>query len=461
MDIEQKIQAIENAESITLKETQYFADVINDYFSNGRPQEFSKYEHILSSRVEEFCSFLDFNSLVGLLHNYFLFCRTNNPGKNTDHNQKEISKSILEPFLKRIKQLNTSMNCSSLDFAPNKRNVMIITRHATTQGSYAPGKQVYSVTKALSAVGYKIKIVSLGTIDTQFFNLMKNNPNIHVGKKDELTPLNLLYDLRAEILQFEPCAILSDIELGTFTAIETFGISCSTFLLSAGFYRTPWYSKKLLTEELMLDEFKNTDEFVAIPQTLTNEILAPDFDSAKLSQVKDQLNLSNKFVIASFARYEMFSEEFLESCENILIQIPNSVLILAGPNDRKNAEQMLQKYIQCGRAKLLGPSDLNILGRCCHVFLDTFPTVTGYAALESFAKGIPVFTRECKNLNAYRKNRIDELIFDTEEALVNALEIAADDKIHYDRLSVISKNFISKISNLEQLSKSLVPHFSN
>ena len=93
-------------------------------------------------------------------------------------------------------------------------------------------------------------------------------------------------------------------------------------------------------------------------------------------------------------------------------------------------------------------SDLNILGRCCHVFLDTFPTVTGYAALESFAKGIPVFTRECKNLNAYRKNRIDELIFDTEEALVNALEIAADDKIYYDRLSVISKNFISKFQTL-------------
>ena len=33
IDIEQKIQAIENAEYITLKETQYFADVINDYFS--------------------------------------------------------------------------------------------------------------------------------------------------------------------------------------------------------------------------------------------------------------------------------------------------------------------------------------------------------------------------------------------------------------------------------------------
>ena len=42
---------------------------------------------------------------------------------------------------------------------------------------------------------------------------------IHVGKKDELIPLNLLYDLRAEILQFEPCDI-EDIELGTFTAIE-------------------------------------------------------------------------------------------------------------------------------------------------------------------------------------------------------------------------------------------------
>ena len=37
----------------------------------------------------------------------------------------------------------------------------------------------------------------------------------------------------------------------------------------------------------MLDEFKNTDEFVAIPQTPTNEMMSY-FDSEKLSQVKDQ-----------------------------------------------------------------------------------------------------------------------------------------------------------------------------
>ena len=39
---------------------------------------------------------------------------------------------------------------------------------------------------------------------------------------------------------------------------------------------------KNFNEELMLDEFKNTDEFACYTQTLTNEIA--DFDSAKLSR---------------------------------------------------------------------------------------------------------------------------------------------------------------------------------
>ena len=90
----------------------------------------------------------------------------------------------------------------------------------------------------------------------------------------------------------------------------------------------------------------------------------------------------------------MFSEEFLESCENILIQIPNSVLILAGPNDRKNVEQCCKIY-SMWEAKLLGPSDLNILGRCCHNFLDTFPTVTGYVVRE-FCERNSVFTKNAK-----------------------------------------------------------------
>ena len=117
---------------------------------------------------------------------------------------------------------------------------------------------------------------------------------------------------------------------------------------------------------------------------------------------------------------------------------------------------VMQKFIENGRVRLLGVSDINILGNCCDVFLDTFPTVTGYAALESFAKGVPVFTRECINLKSYRKNRIEELIFASDDELINSLYITSENRMHYDRLSVLSKNFITKLLDLKQISKSIL-----
>ena len=52
------------------------------------------------------------------------------------------------------------------------------------------------------------------------------------------------------------------------------------------------------------------------------------------------------------------------------------------------------------------------------VFLDTFPQTAGLAAIESMAKGKPVFSLECESLKFLGLNRIQRLIFGSQNTLI-------------------------------------------
>ena len=152
----------------------------------------------------------------------------------------------------------------------------------------------------------------------------------------------------------------------------------------------------------------------------------------------------------------MFSEEFLRLIDTILQNINNAKVILAGTNDQSLAKRLLKKHIAAGRVQILGPSKTAILGYVCDVFLDTFPTVTGYAALESMAKAKPVLTLNCENLQNYRENRLEELIFNSKDDLAAELALLAVDANRYQKLSMASKNFMLKIENLDELTNALL-----
>ena len=137
--------------------------------------------------------------------------------------------------------------------------------------------------------------------------------------------------------------------------------------------------------------------------------------------------------------------------------IPNSVLILAGSNEQKFAKEILRDFISKGRVKLLGVSNISILGYCCDVFLDTFPQCTGFAALESMAKGKPVFSIDCDFLQFYDVSRVKRLIFKSQEQLLASLSKAAIDKGFYDEISIESTEFVEdNFYDLSKLSDALV-----
>ena len=97
--------------------------------------------------------------------------------------------------------------------------------------------------------------------------------------------------------------------------------------------------------------------------------------------------------------------QFCRLAKRAIESIPNSVLILAGSNDQKKVANFFSEEIKKGKVILLGVVKTPILGWVIDVFLEPFPVIAGFAALESLAKGKPVFTLQCVELGNYVSSR--------------------------------------------------------
>ena len=67
-----------------------------------------------------------------------------------------------------------------------------------------------------------------------------------------------------------------------------------------------------------------------------------------------------------------------------------------------------------------------------------------------------MLTLNCENLQNYRENRLEELIFNSKDDLAAELALLAVDANRYQKLSMASKNFMLKIENLDELTNALL-----
>ena len=434
--------------NFTSKEIEIYNMLVYLYFKSGRPRYFVDFERKMSTRFIEVIDKIPFSILTSITNRYHQFAKTVRPQNLDDSRQQQICTDVLIPFHNRLRKIRKNNPFNRLSYKKNPQNILIITRHALTNSMYAPGKIIFSVASSLVEVGMNVQVISLGKIDDAFSELMSNCSNFNVFNDlgEISSETDQFHELRDRISKFKPVAIFTETEVSILVAVELYKLPSPIFLISAGFYRIPWYSGVLVTQELskQIRNLKLDKPFFDIPQIHQPENLAPYCDPTNLAKIKSKLNITDKFVIASFARYELFSEEFLLLATTILDKIPNSTLLLAGSNSRTPAEKYLKDYIKKERVHLLGISDISAFGYCCDVFLDTFPMCTGYAALESMAKGKPVFSLDCEPLKHYDVSRIKHLIFKTPEQLVNSLYEVSKNKNYYDTISIESKQFIEK-----------------
>ena len=461
LKLKQQVEILNSTEDLDFREVEIFLSLIAHYFSKGRPKYFAEFEKIMTPRFAEIIERIEFEQLTTITNHYHQLAKTAKRVGYDDTRQKYISAQIPGPFVRRLEKIQKNDPISQLSYEINPNNVMILTRHALTKGTYAPGKQIFAIANSLVKKGKNVEVISLGSIDKSFIKLMNENSNFQVyeQKYGGADNTSQFLEMRDKINEFKPAVIFTEVEVSILVAIEMYQLPSPIFLVSAGFYRVPWYSGILVTPELrkQIGNEKTDRPIFNIPQTHLPESLAPYCDPVILTKTKAELNITSRFVIASFARYELFSDDFLILAQTILRSIPNTALILAGSNDQTSAKEFLKDFIADGRVKLLGVSDISVAGYCCDVFLDTFPIPTGFAALESMAKGKPVFSMDCDLLKFYGASRVKHLIFKSQKQLLISLFNAVSDSVYYDEISTESLNFIeNNFYDLSKLSDALV-----
>ena len=94
---------------VDLEETavNVFAEVLDLYFSNGRPTFFSRFKDDLLAVFPGILESASIEDSFAITHSFFLFVRTNNTILNDRENQDEINRLIFIPFQKSARCYHT------------------------------------------------------------------------------------------------------------------------------------------------------------------------------------------------------------------------------------------------------------------------------------------------------------------------------------------------------------------
>jgi len=413
---------------------------VNFYFANGRPRCFQEVEKKIRVRFREILEHLTIEEGVAYTDNFFLL--SYNFANDTKMCQTDIHDDICISYATWLKKKSLNDEFSKLHH--EKNHILFVCRHATTAGGYAPGMSVYTFSKALTKVGYKVSILVFGAVDERFNAYAQSNPNVEIYQLEEKQIAKILQGTLSIIKNVKPCAILTEIEFGVPAFLSIRKMPVPIIYLSPGYYNLPWYDRIGLTDTLSKNPIStHSDKFFEIPTYVDMDILSPPVDINLIENIRQKLGFSKMdIVVGAFARMEKFSPQFLDMLCKMTSQHNALKILLAGPNDKDRVIQHLRHLIEEKRCVVLGPSNVHVLGHLLTFGIDTFPNHSGFTLNELMAKGVPVLTKWTETIDANWEMRIPDLIFKTEDALVKFLLESSNQPSCYAKWCQQSKKFI-------------------
>ena len=410
-----KVNACTKEDALFVKKTvdRYFAEF-------QRSQKFKIAEIAVSPRFKELLEFFNKNDGAVFATQYFLFAYT--LADNYRDCQVRIEAEIAKPYKDWVSR-RWSENAALVKNIMAGEEYVFICRHATTQGMYAPGKSTYTFLRALLEHGASATLVVNGHVDDTFKRLSKKYSDFTLAKLTLPTMderFNSLCDLLSQI---RPKAILTEIEFDIASIVAILGPKMPVVLLSAGYYNLPWYDKIGLTDTIADNPVGDRhDDFFVVPTYVANELLNPELDQSVIAKARDIIGIEEgQVVLGSFARMEKFSARFVNVLTRALDASRMSKVLLAGPNDSSSVISNLGSHVNNRRAIVLDKSNVHILGHCVDIAIDTFPLHSGFSMLELMAKGVPVVAKNDKGIDGYGKQRLPELLCQSEDEMLELI----------------------------------------
>ena len=421
---------ITNKKIISLADSQEIYYIIKRYFSeHNRDQSFIKIKAIVSERFLEILENFNFNEGTGFSTEYFLFCFTlTDPQEDFQTVNNNMYSLLADPFKKWV-EAKTSFFDGLIDTIKEGNDYVFIVRRIDVEGLYAPGKSTYTYAEALLSRGESVWIIALYGTDDKFLSLTKQYPKLKVsvliGGNLDVRLISVI-----EILKLaKPKVILTETEFDLPSVLAIINKKIPMFYLSQGYYNLPWYDligylnpeyRRINLGEKHVG--RQEIDFFDLPVWVSRDILAPKCDSAAVTTVRTELGLTGEdFVIGSFAQMGKFTKPFLSFLKLILTKETRVKVILAGPNDNSLVQAELQEFIAQNRALILPTVDVNIVGHCLDIGLDSFPLHGGYSVLELMAKDIPVLSLKGGDIGFVERDRLPETVMSTETELANSI----------------------------------------
>ena len=428
--------------------------ILEYYFTHGRPREYKKYEGPLFDQFPKILKECSPVEAIRAASTLFLFSYT--LASEYKHVQETIYEKICLPYKQWIESQTPSTKEAKK--TRNKNSYLLILRHAVTSGLYSPGQTSYFLTKLLVENDAQVRIVCLGSLDETFHSLTKKFKNLEII---QIAP----NEKREKVLDYLENLCLSGLFTTIFTEQEFSEPSYiavrhrldNLVLISAGYYRLPWYSKILKPNVLGGSE---NDREIITPMPIELELLNPQFNPADLKEVKEKLHFSDKdIVFGCFARLEKFTHDYIERANLILDQIPESKLLIAGPNSQDFLTNHLGERLASGRAAILGPSNAHVLGHVLTFGLETMPTLSGSTVLELYAKSKIVLTssENVTDIDYIANARIKDFVYNSKKELEILVNKVADpefrtmnEKKSYDFMNAMYENCKSQYYKIIQ-----------
>ena len=395
---------------------------INRYFSEfKRDQCFREADLALSPKFGQLLQ--QFGNEAGILFasQYFLFAYTLTE-KNYKQAQIRIEADVAQPYLHWVRTRWAAYREVVKGLGVGEEMVFVC-RHAVTQGMYAPGKSTYTFIKALLDAGEKVTLVSLGFVDDEFKALSRSSKNFTLARLTAKTVKERFEAFITLLSRLRPKTVITEVEFDIVSILAILKPQFPTVLLSAGFYNLPWYDKIGLTDTLADEPVgQRRDDFFTIPTYVSRELLDPHIELGRVKIVRKQLGFAaDDLIIGSFARMEKFSVAFGGVLKSVLDRCPNAKVLLAGPNDQTRIRQSIRPYCDNKRALVFGQSDVQLLGRCVDIAVDTFPLHSGFSMLELMAKKVPVVSMNDEGIEGNWRQRLPELLCSTDDEMVELL----------------------------------------
>jgi hypothetical protein len=446
--VEKDVQALESISKesiITAEHAGNVGVILNRYFNeHDRNQTFQKVEKLISQRFSDIIVHFDLDNGTQFASAFYLFCYTlTNIETGYTRVQNSIYTHIAIPFQSWVKDKGTMVE-ALMSAVPEGDDYVFICRRAEVNGAYAPGKSVYTYAEALLARGESVWIIALWSSDEKFIELKKryNKLRISVLFTSSLE-VNLISII--EILKLaEPKVILTETEFELPSILGILNSKIPMIYLAQGFHNLPWYDLIGINDNLdPAHTGRSKKDFFDLPVWVARDILAPEVDLNAINQTKIELGIDkNDFIIGAFARMEKFTEPFLNFICRCLDTEKSLKVILAGPNDTQLVEEKLKQFSNEGRAIVLPFVDVNIVGHCIDLGIDTFPLHSGYSVLELMAKNIPVLAKKDKFLGSLISDRLPDALKATEDDLIALITDLANNPKLLDTFKLKTNEFM-------------------